>query len=62
MDQLMIDVSHIENVQEGDIVTFIGEDGDKKITVDEISRLANTINNETFTRFTYRLPRIFNSQ
>lgn len=62
MDQLMIDVSHIENVKEGDIVTFIGEDGDKKITVDEISRLANTINNETFTRFTYRLPRIFNSQ
>ncbi len=59
MDQLMIDVTNIKDVEEGDIVTLIGEDGDKVIYVDEISRLANTINNETFTNFSARVPRLY---
>lgn len=59
MDQLMIDVTNIKDVQEGDIVTLIGEDGDKTILVDEISRLAHTINNETFTNFSARVPRLY---
>lgn len=58
MDQCMIDVTGIEGVQEGDIVTLVGQDGEETVTVDEMSRKAGTINNETLTRITSRVPRI----
>ena len=34
MDQLMLDVSNVPDVKEGDIVTLIGRDGDEVITAD----------------------------
>lgn len=40
MDQMMIDITGIEDVKEGDIVTIVGNDGDKQIKIDELSRLA----------------------
>lgn len=58
MDQCMIDVTGIEGVQEGDIVTLVGQDKEETVTVDEMSRKAGTINNETLTRITSRVPRI----
>ena len=59
MDQLMLDVTELEQVQEGDVVTLIGEDGDERVSVDAISRASHTINNETLTRITARVPRIY---
>lgn len=59
MDQLMIDVTDIENVQEGDIVTLFGKDGNEILPIDEVSRLAGTINNETFCFISSRVPRIY---
>lgn len=59
MDQMMIDVTGIDNVCEGDVVTLIGRDGKNTITVDELSRLAGTINNETFCWIAARVPRIY---
>lgn len=59
MDQIMVNVTHIENVLEGDVVTLIGKDGDEMITVDELTRWANTINNDTFCWFSARVPRIY---
>lgn len=59
MDQLMIDVTGIEGVQEGDVVTFFGHDQDAFLSVDELTRLAQTINNETFCWFSARVPRIY---
>lgn len=59
MDQMMIDVTGIDDVKEGDIVTIIGNDEDKQIKVDELSRLANTINNETLCWIASRVPRIY---
>lgn len=58
MDQCMIDVTSIDGVKPGDIVTVIGKDGDSQVTVDEISRLSCTINNETLTRLNARLPKV----
>ncbi|MCF0245809.1 MAG: alanine racemase [Ileibacterium sp.] len=58
MDQCMVDVTDIEGVQEGDIVTIVGKDGSETVTVDTISRLAGTINNESLTRLTKRVPRL----
>ena len=46
MDQMMVDVTDIENVTRADIVTLIGKDGDAEITVEEIAALAGTFNYE----------------
>ena len=59
MDQMMIDVTGIDNVQEGDVVTLFGTDQGNTLYVDELSRLAKTINNETFCWITSRVPRIY---
>lgn len=59
MDQMMIDVTDIPNVQEGDVVTLFGQDGDTVLLIDELTRLAKTINNETFCFFSARVPRIY---
>lgn len=58
MDQLMLDVSEIDNLQVGEIVTLIGTDGQAKITVDDWASLAGTISWEILCGFKHRLPRI----
>lgn len=59
MDQMMIDVTGIDHVCEGDVVTLIGEDQGACISVDEVSRGAHTINNETLCWISSRVPRIY---
>lgn len=56
MDQLCIDVSNIKNVQQGDIVTLIGEEAE--ITAEKIAKHAETITNELLSRLGDRLGRI----
>lgn len=58
MDQLMLDVSHIPHLQEGDVVTLLGRDGEDAITPDDWAALANTISWEILCGFKHRLPRI----
>lgn len=58
MDQLMIDVTELEDVKEGDVACLIGVQSGQRVTVDTISRMANTINNETLSAFAARLPRL----
>ncbi|MGB3309954.1 MAG: alanine racemase [Nodosilinea sp.] len=58
MDQLMLDVSHIPNLQEGDVVTLLGRDGNHAIGPDDWATLANTISWEILCGFKHRLPRI----
>ena len=59
MDQMMIDVSHIEDVQEGDMVTLVGRDGDHTITAEEIASYMNTINYEFICGLGRRVPRVY---
>lgn len=59
MDQFMVDVTHIENVKEGDTVTLFGSQGNATISVDEIAKLADTINYEIICGLSKRVPRIF---
>ena len=54
----MIDVTDVENVQEGDTVCIVGLQGGKRVTIDEISRKAHTINNETLSALAARVPRL----
>lgn len=58
MDQCMIDVTDVENVQEGDVVCLVGQQGEERVTIDEISRKAHTINNETLSAIAARIPRL----
>ncbi|RJG18864.1 serine racemase VanT catalytic subunit [Paenibacillus thiaminolyticus] len=59
MDQLMVDVTHIEGVQEGDTVTLIGQDGQASITAGEMASRCGTITNEIVSRIGQRVDRIY---
>jgi len=58
MDMLMLDVTDIENVKAGDIVTLIGKDGDEIIRCEDIAEAAGTITNDILSGLSSRLPRI----
>lgn len=58
MDQLMVDVSTIPNIQEGEIVTLLGEEGNEKISADDWAEQLNTISWEILCGFKHRLPRV----
>ena len=59
MDQMMVDVTDVENVTRADIVTLIGKDGDAEITVEEIAALAGTFNYEFVCDLGKRIPRSY---
>ena len=58
MDQLMIDISTIPNVQPGEIVTLIGEDGKHRIAAEDWANILDTISWEILCSFKHRLPRV----
>jgi alanine racemase len=58
MDQMMLDVSSLPKVQEGDVVTLLGQDGIHRITADDWANLLGTISWEILCGFKHRLPRL----
>ena len=54
MDQLVIDVSNLSKIEDGDIVTLIGEE--RQIKAEEVAQKAGTITNELLSRLGKRLP------
>ncbi len=59
MDQLTVDVTDIENVQIGTVVTVIGNDGDYSVTFDDIAEICNTISYEIMCNVSVRMPRVY---
>ncbi|WP_234032736.1 serine racemase VanT catalytic subunit [Paenibacillus faecalis] len=59
MDQMMIDVTHIDGVQAGDTVTLIGQDGQEIITAEQIARRCGTIPNEVLSGIGARVERFY---
>ncbi len=59
MDQLMLDVSDVPGVKEGDIVTIIGSDGGEHISVLEIAQNNSTIGYEIICEIGERVPRFY---
>lgn len=59
MDQFMVDVTDIDNVNFGDKVTLIGNDGNEVITVEELSTLCGRFNYEFICDLGKRIPRVF---
>lgn len=62
MDVTVVDISDVPAAEPGDVVTFIGADGEEEITVDDVAELAGTISYEILTGFTPRLPRIWSDR
>lgn len=58
MDQFMVDASGVD-VELDDVVTIVGSDASETIKIDELSRAANTINNESFCLLSKRVPRFY---
>ena len=58
MDQFMVDCNS-ENQNAGDEVIIIGEQDGKCITVEDISKWAETIPYEILTNLNERLPRTY---
>ncbi|MEI7474309.1 MAG: alanine racemase [bacterium] len=59
MDQMMFDITDIDNVNVGDVITLIGEDGDEFISIDSWANKLDTINYEVTCRLRVRLPRVY---
>ncbi|MFN7203172.1 MAG: alanine racemase [Aphanizomenon sp.] len=58
MDQIMLNVDSIPDLQEGEIVTLLGEQGQEQISVDDWANLLKTISWEILCGFKHRLPRV----
>ncbi len=59
MDQLMLDVTDIDGVCMGDVVTVIGRDGDEEISADMIAERNGTIPYEILCGVGERVPRFY---
>jgi alanine racemase len=59
MDQLMLDITHIPNVNMGDEVIVMGSCGDKCISAEELGELMGTINYEVVCGIGKRVPRVY---
>jgi alanine racemase len=58
MDQFMVDAGQ-EPIEIGAVATIIGEDGDERVTAEELARHAGTINYEITARIPSRVPRLY---
>jgi len=61
MDQIIVDVTGIENVKIGDEAVIIGRQGDEEITTEEVAAWAETINYEVLTSIHPQVVRVFRS-
>jgi alanine racemase len=58
MDQIMVNVNDIPALQEGEVVTLLGQDGNQHISADDWANLLGTIPWEILCSFKHRLPRV----
>lgn len=59
MDQLMLDVTDVKGVREGDYITLIGADKNELITADELAKNNSTIGYEMICSIGERVPRFY---
>lgn len=59
MDQMMVEVTHIDNVKIEDEVTLVGRDGDRIISVEELADMAGSFNYEFVCGIGTRVKRVY---
>ncbi len=57
MDQIMVDLSEVENPQIGDVAIVYGDGSDGALTIDDVATMRNTISYEVASTLSTRLPR-----
>lgn len=62
MDQMMFDITNIKNVNEGDIITLLGADGEEFLSIDDWANITDTIHYEVTCGLKIRLPRVYTRQ
>ncbi|MDJ0557328.1 MAG: alanine racemase [Microcoleaceae cyanobacterium MO_207.B10] len=58
MDQLMLDVSDIPDLETGEVVTLLGQQGKYQISAEDWANTLGTISWEILCSFKHRLPRV----
>lgn len=61
MDLTMIDVTEIAGASAGDQVVLYGAQGDDRITIDEVTPLLGSVQQEVMTSIGKRVPRVYRS-
>ncbi len=59
MDQFMADVTHIPDAEMDDLVTLIGQDGEERVTMEELGVLGGRFHYELACDLGKRIPRIY---
>ena len=59
MDQMMVDVTDIPDVKVFDRVTLVGQDGDERITMEQIAEAAGSFHYEFVCGVSRRVPRLY---
>ena len=59
MDQMMVDITHIDNVKIEDEVTLVGKDGENSISVEELAYKAGSFNYEFVCDIGTRVKRVY---
>lgn len=59
MDQIMVDVTDVENVNVNDEVILIGGNNKASVSVDDIANIMQTINYEVVCLISKRVPRVY---
>ncbi|WP_232698066.1 serine racemase VanT catalytic subunit [Brevibacillus daliensis] len=59
MDQLIVDITNMEDVKQGDIATFIGKDQNEYISADQVANQCKTITNELVSRLGERVKKVY---
>lgn len=59
MDQLMVDATHLKNINLGDEVILFGKSGNNKVTVEETAEIMGTINYEVMCGLSRRVPGVY---
>jgi len=63
MDQMLVDITDIPiTINEGDIVTLFGKDGNQQINVELLAEKTNTITNEFLTGISTRVSTIYKKE
>ena len=59
MDQLMVDATHLKNINLGDEVILFGKSDNNKVTVEETAEIMGTINYEVMCGLSRRVPGVY---
>jgi alanine racemase len=62
MDLTLIDVTNVEGVAVGDVVTLMGNDGKRSVAAEDLAKIAGTMSYEVTCGISNRVPRMLRSK